>query len=99
MEHNQTIKQNAVNQLNGSNLFSKSITSHLYESYHMQNSSALSQAKSYDAEYRLGFPKLYSFDTSVEQKSRISQKNKDKYSFKRNEDLTILVQDNFKMQQ
>ena len=66
----------------GSNVFSKSVHSRLYESFQLQNSGSLIQGHSYDATYQNGFPKLYSFDTSVQGKSRISLDAKNKYSFR-----------------
>ena len=65
-----------------SNVFSKSVHSRLYESFQLQNSGSLTQGHYYDPVYRQGFPKLYSFDTSIQGKSRISLDGKNKYSFR-----------------
>lgn len=70
----------ADNSLGRDNLFSKTVVSNLYESYHFQ-SSLLQDQRVYDSQYKLGFPKLYSFDTSVEGRSKISDKS-NKFSFK-----------------
>jgi hypothetical protein len=84
MESNQQVINQAVSHLGVSNVFSKSVHSRLYESFHLQNSTSLTQdqARVYDSAYRSGFPKLYSFDTSVQNKSRISLDGKSKYSFR-----------------
>lgn len=65
MESNLATAQTVIGPTIGSNIFSKSIISQLYQSYHTQKVSNLNQARSYDAMYRSGFPKLYSFETSV----------------------------------
>ena len=82
--HQQTLTSNVgdARPLSSSNAFSKTVYSQLFESFHLQNSSALTQGKPYDPAYRGGFPKLYSFDTAVQNKSRVSVDAKSKYSFR-----------------
>jgi hypothetical protein len=84
MESNQQVLAQTgsqIHQINGSNVFTKTVQSRLYESINLQPSS-VHQNQVYDSQYRTGFPKLYSFDTSVQNKSRISLDERGKYSFR-----------------
>lgn len=67
--------------INGSNVLPKNSQYRPYENLNIQ-SSTVHQNKVYDSEYRTGFPKLYSFDTSIQNKSRNSLDEKGKYSFR-----------------
>lgn len=68
-------------QQNGSNMFSKAPSSRLQETMNTQNVSS-NQDRIYDSQYRSGFPKLYTFDTSVQGKNRFSVDHRGKYSFR-----------------
>jgi hypothetical protein len=74
MESNPKIVQSVIERktLELSNVFNKTVHSRLYESFHLQNSTTLSQGRNYDSEYRTGFPKLYAFDTAVQNRSNVS---------------------------
>ncbi len=75
MESNQHARPQAASEIRhlvGSNAFTRNANSRMYESFNLQTSALTQQDRTYDPEYRSGFPKLYSFDTSVPNKSRIS---------------------------
>lgn len=84
MESNQQVlvqSGSQIRQINGSNVFSKNPQSRLYETIDLQPST-VHHNQVYDSQYRTGFPKLYSFDTSAQNKSRISLDARGKYSFR-----------------